>query len=185
MLTDEELTTRLGAALRDSVPEMTYTGPVPRVRRRGGLAATSVLVAATGIALTPAVLERGESPLPQAEPSARPGANHSALPGHTVIRTLDFAGLHLTYAEVDGRPGPLYFVIGPDLNLPADAEKADLDTPGDFDVWFADDSASGEPQVFVRPPDSSMLFGLYGAGWSRQQLTHLLEHPAAAQRGQD
>jgi hypothetical protein len=185
MLTDEELTTRLEAALRDSVPEMTYAGPVPRVRRRGGLAATSVLAAATALALTPAALERGQSPSPQAVPSARPGAHHSAPPGHTVIHTLNFAGLHLTYAEVDGLPGPLYMFIGPDVSLPADAEKVDLDTAGDVEVWFVDDPASGEPQVYVRQPDSSMLFGLYGQGWSRQQLITLLEHPEAAQRGQN
>jgi hypothetical protein len=29
-----------------------------------------------------------------------------------------------------------------------------------------------------------MLYGLYGPGWTRQQLINLLEHPAAAQRGQ-
>ena len=152
--------------------------------RRVGEVAVAV-DAGSQAALTPAVLETVESPLPQAEPSAHPGAHHSAQPGHTLIRTLDFAGLHLTHAEVDGRPGPLYFVIGPDLSLPAEAEKADLDTPRNVDVWFVDDAASGEPQVFVRPPDSSMLFGLSGAGWTRQQLTHLLEHPAAAKRGQD
>ncbi len=32
MLTDEELTTRLSAALHDGAPELTYAGPVPRVR---------------------------------------------------------------------------------------------------------------------------------------------------------
>jgi hypothetical protein len=77
-------------------------------------------------------------------------------------------------------PGPLYR----DLSLPADARKVDLDTPGDVEVWFVEDSASGEPQAYVRPADSSMLYGLYGPGWTRQQLINLLEHPAAAQRGQ-
>ena len=185
MLTDEELTRRLEAALRDSVPEMTYTGPVPRVRARGGLAGTSVLAAAAAMALTPAALERGESPSQQSGPSTTLGAHHSSPPGNTVIRTLDFAGLHLTYAEVHGMPGPLYLVIGHNLSLPADAQKVDLDTPGDVEVWFVEDPASGEPQAYVRPADSSMLYGLYGPGWTRQQLIYLLEHPAAAQGGQD
>jgi hypothetical protein len=185
MLTDEELTTRLRAALRDSVPEMTYTGPVPQVRGRGGLAATSVLAAATALVLTPAALERDQSPSPQPVPSARPDAHQSAPLGHTVIRTLDFAGLHLSYAEVDGLPGPLYLVGGPDLSLPADAKKVDLDFPGDIDVWFVDDPASGDPQLYVLPSDSSTLFGLYGPGWTREQLIDLLEHPMAAQRGED
>jgi hypothetical protein len=68
---------------------------------------------------------------------------------------------------------------------PADAEKLDLDTPGDVDVWFVDGSAPGDPQVYVRSPDSSMLFGMYGPGWTREQLIYLFEHPLAAQRGQD
>jgi hypothetical protein len=96
MLTDQELTRRLGAALRDSVPEMTYAGPVPRVRARGGLAVTSVLAAAAALALTPAALERAESPSAQSGPSTTPGAHQSSPPGNTVIRTLDFGGLHLT-----------------------------------------------------------------------------------------
>ena len=35
MLTDEELTTRLSAAFHESLPELTYAGPVPHVRRHG------------------------------------------------------------------------------------------------------------------------------------------------------
>jgi len=181
MLTDEELARRLRAALRDGVPEMTYAGRVPQVRRRGGLAATSVLVGATALTLAPAAFERGETPSPQADPSASPGAQHSASPGHTVIRTLDFGGLHLTYAVVDGLPGPLYLVVGDDLTPPTDAERLDLDTPGDVEVWFVSDPASGEPQLYVRPRDSSQFFGIYGQGWTREQLVYLLEHPLEAQ----
>lgn len=185
MLTDEELTTRLAVALRDSVPEMTYAGRVPQVRRRGGgLAAASVVAAATTVALVPAALDHAKSPSPGASPSSPPGAR-TATPPHRVLHTLDFAGLRLTYAEVVGERGLLYFVVGPDLGLPAGAEKVDVDTPGNLDVWFVDDSAAGEPQLYARSPDSSMLFGLYGEGWTREQLIFLLEHPTAAQRGQD
>jgi hypothetical protein len=184
MLTDEELTTRLGAVLRDSVPELTYAGTVPKVRRRGGLAATSVLTAATALALVPAGLNRLDDP-PQAGTDAGPDARHSPRTGHTVVRTVDVGGMHLTYAEVDGKPGPLYLVIGPDLSLPADAKEADLDTPGEARVWFVDAPAPGEPQVYVRTPASPMLYGLYGDGWTHEQLSHLLEHPMAAQRGED
>ena len=139
-----------------------------------------MLVGATALALAPAALDRGETPSPLAEPSASPGAQRSASPGHTVIRTLDFGGLHLTYAEVDGMPGPLYLVVGDDLTPPADAEKLDLDTPG-VDAWFVADPASGEPQLYVKPRDSSQLFGIYGQGWTREQLVYLLEHPLEAQ----
>ncbi len=139
-----------------------------------------MLVGATALALAPAALDRGETPSPLAEPSASPGAQRSASPGHTVIRTLDFGGLHLTYAEVDGMPGPLYLVVGDDLTPPADAEKLDLDTPG-VDAWFVADPASGEPQLYVKPRDSSRFFGIYGQGWTREQLVYLLEHPLEAQ----
>jgi len=182
MLTDEELTTRLRAALRDSVPEMAYAGPMPRVRRRAGLAATSVLAAAAALALVPAVLDQRDGTSSPVEPGASPGMGPSVQEGHTVVRTLDLGGVRLTYAEVDGMPGDLYFVLGPDLSLPADAEKVDIDFPGD--VWFAHASSGDEPQVYVRPGDSSMLFGLLAPGWTRQQLVDLLEHPAQVQRGQ-
>ena len=75
-----------------------------------------------------------------------------------MLRTLDFAGIRLTYAEIDGVAGHLYFVVGDDLRLPAHAEKVDVDTPGNLEVWVVDDSAAGEPQLYARSPHSPMLF---------------------------
>jgi hypothetical protein len=181
MLTDEELTTRLGAALRDSVPEMAYAGPMPRVRRRAGLAATSVLAAGAALALVPAALEWSDGTSSPTAPGIGPGTGHSLQQGHTVIRTLDLGGVRLAYADVDGMPGELYFVVGPDLSVPPDAEKVAVDFPGD--VWFVHAATGDEPQVYVRPGDSSMLFGLLAPGWTRQQLIDLLEHPVKVQRG--
>ena len=88
MLTDEELTRRLSAAFHEGVPELTYAGTVPQVRRRGtGLAATSVLAAAAALVLTPAALQRGADRPPSSVPSADPGVHDTGLQGHTVIRT--------------------------------------------------------------------------------------------------
>jgi hypothetical protein len=183
MLTDEELTRRLSAAFHEGVPELTYAGTAPQVRRRGtGLAATSVLAAAAALVLTPAALQRGADRPPSSVPSADPGVHDTGPQGHTVIRTVDLGGLHLTYAQMDAM-GPLYFTVGPDLSLPPDAEKADIDAAGNADVWFVDNPPSGEPQAYVKPKDSSMLYGLLAPGWTREQLIDLFEHPVAVQQG--
>jgi hypothetical protein len=174
MLTDDELTARLTTALEESVPDLTYTGRLPRVRRTGTLATTSVLAAATALALAPHALQRGPEPVPQGVPSVRPGGQAPTRAGHTVIRTLEVAGLRLSYASVDGSPGPLYFVLGPATGVPAGAEQVDVGMP--VDVWFVDDPAPGDPQVLIRPHDSSTLYGLLAPGWTRQQLLNLLEH---------
>ena len=44
MLTEDEMTTRLGAAFRENVPHLEYDGPVPRVRHHGALATTTSLI---------------------------------------------------------------------------------------------------------------------------------------------
>lgn len=179
MLTDEELTARLGAVFHQTAPELAYSGRVPLVRRTGSLAATSVLAAGAALALAPAALERDHATDPDTPTTSAP----SARAGHQVIRTVDLGGLRFTYAEVNGLPGPLYLVVGDHLGLPPDAEKADINAVGGADVWFAHEPAKGEAQVYVKPRGSSMLYGIYGAGWTREQLTFLLEHPLAAQRG--
>ncbi|WP_151081444.1 hypothetical protein [Nocardioides cynanchi] len=174
MLTDEELTTRLAAAFRETVPELTYTGRVPRVRRTGTLATTSVLAASTALALAPHALQHNAELTPRATPSARPGDHATRPTGHTVTRTLEVAGLRLTYASVDGRPGPLYFVLGPTTGVPADAEQLHLGLA--VDVWFVPDAGPGDPQVLLQPHDSATLYGLLAPGWTRQQLVDMLEH---------
>jgi hypothetical protein len=179
MLTDEELTSRLTTAFQESVPELTYTGRVPRVRRSATLATMSVLAAATALALAPHALQRGPEPAPQGALSVRPSGQSPTRAGHTVTRTLDVAGLRLTYASVDGSPGPLYFVLGPDTGVPAGAEQVDVGLP--VDVWFVDDPAPGDPQVLIRTHDASTLYGLLAPGWTHQQLLDLLEHGSQQQ----
>jgi hypothetical protein len=198
MLTDDELTRRLGAAFRGTVPEMEYGGRVPHVRHHGGLATTSVLAAGVALALAPALapiaLEQGPDRTPGAVPGLRPDIRPSGPAGRTVTHTVDFGGLRLTYASVDGKPGPLYFVGGPDLRVPAGAEKLDLDLP--VDAWYVPDAADGEPALYIRHrggcPDTQEgcppgymppLYGLLATGWTREQLVGLLEHPVEAQGG--
>lgn len=196
MLTDDELTTRLGAAFRENVPDLEYDGPVPRVRHHGALATTTVLSAAVALALAPVALQQGRDRAPHAAPSPVPSSvpdSHRPHPtGPSTTHTLDVGGLRLTYASVDGKPAQLYFVGGPDLSLPADAEK--LDVGLSVDVWYVADPASGDPDLYVRPrggcPDTQdgcppgytpPLYGVLAPGWTRQQLVDLVEHPVEAQ----
>lgn len=192
MLTDEELTTRLSAAFHESVPELVYAGPVPRVRRgHPGLAATSALAAATALVLTPAALQRGDDGRPDARQTTDPGPHQRS--GHPVVRTLDIAGLHLSFASVDGAPGPLSLAVGNDLTVPDDAEKVDLGLP--VDVYFVDHPVSGEPQVYISThlcpdtaegchgaPPPTFTYGVLAPGWTRQQLMDFLQHPVRTQR---
>jgi hypothetical protein len=195
MLTDDELSTRLSAAFRDAAPELSYTGPVPHVRRGGsGLVATSGLAVAAALVLLPSALKDDTEPAPQNRPSANPGQYHTSpyRAGPKEVRTIDIAGLRLTSASVDGDPGPLYFVGGNHLKIPADAKKVDVGLP--VDVFFADHSANGDPQVYLSYqvcPDTTegcngaapttTVVGLSAPGWTKQQLMELLEHPVEAQ----
>jgi hypothetical protein len=194
MLTDEELTTRLSAALHDGVPPLTYAGPVPRVRRGAtGLATTSVLAAAAALVLTPAALQHGDGRVPDAGPGSSRDPGPST--GSRVVRTLDIGGVHLSFATTSGDPGPLYAVGGNDLQVPPDAEKVDVPgVPGEY--WFAQDPVGDEPQVYVghrlcpdttdgcngKPPHL-VVFGILAPGWTRDQLMRLLEHPVATEDG--
>jgi hypothetical protein len=177
MLTDEELTTRLCAAFDQSVPELEYAGAVPRVRHRGGLAATSVLAATAALALAPAALQHDRPGEPAAVPS--PATHHAPTGqhtgGHSVTHTLDLGSLHLTYATTSGRSRLLYLLGPGGVPVPPDAEKVDLDIPAQ--VWFAVDPGPREPQVYVEPDGSTFTYGILGRGWTRQQLIELLEHP--------
>jgi hypothetical protein len=193
MLTDEELTTRLSAALHDGAPPLTYAGPVPHVRRGStGLAATSFLAATAALVLTPAALQHGDGSAPDAGPGTSRGPGPST--GPRVVRTLDLGGVHLSFATTDGDPGPLYAVGGNDLQVPDDAEKVDVPgVPGEY--WFAKNPVGDEPQVYVGHrlcPDTTdgcdgkpaqlEVFGILAPGWTRDQLMQLLEHPVATER---
>jgi hypothetical protein len=193
MLTDEELTTRLSAAFQDTVPELTYAGPVPQVRRGGsGLVATSALAAVAAVILAPSALERDTARSPDA--LRNPGATTGPSPSrHRVVRTLDLGGIHLSFATTGADPGPLYAVLGADMRVPDDAEKVEIGTPGEY--WFAKNPASGEPQVYIghrlcpdttagcdgRPPKLE-IYGILAPGWTRDQLMQLLEHPVSTER---
>jgi hypothetical protein len=171
MLTDEELTTRVRAALRASVPDLSYDGRVPQVHRGpGALAATAAAAAGTALALAPVALQAGDDRAPDAGPST---GTHSSSAGHGERHTLLVAGLHLTYAATAGDLSVLY-TGGDGLTLPPDAQKADLGIAAE--VWFVDDPADGEPSMYVRGPGSSMIYGVLAPGWTRQQLTDLVEH---------
>src|SRR5262245_3148485 len=147
MLTDEELTTRLSAAFHESVPELTYAGPVPQVRRNHtGLMATSALAAAAALVLMPAALQRGEDGASRLAPSANPGEHESSSAGRHVY-TLDLGGVRRSFASSADDPGDIYFMFGPDMTLPPDVEKLDLGLP--YDVWLVDNPASGQPQIYI------------------------------------
>jgi len=196
MLTDEELAARLGAAFRETVSEIKYGGAVPRVRHRGGLATISVLAAAAAtvaVALAPTAVQRGQNRTADAMPSLGPVTRHSPSSGRTLTHTVDFGSLRLSYASVDGKPGPLYFTGGAHLRLPASAEKLNLHLP--VDVWYVPNAAAGQPDAYTRPrggcPDTVQgctpgyrprLIGLVAPGWTREQLLDLFEHPVQTQR---
>ena len=188
MLTDDELTARLGAAFHETASGMEYGGPVPHVRQHGGLATTSVLAATAALALAPVALHQGHDPAPDSLPSVGPATPRSGPAGRTTIHTVEFGDLRLSYASVAGTPGPLYFVGGPSLSLPASAEKLDLGLP--VDVWYDPDATQGEPSLYTRHrggcPDTTQgctpgytpqLIGLLAPGWTKAQLVDLLEHP--------
>ncbi len=193
MLTDEELTTRLSAAFHESAPELTYAGPVPRVRRgHTGLVATSAMAAAAAIALTPAALQRGDEQPSRSVPSAGPGAHRSAAAGHGRVYRLNLGGLRLSFASAEGDPGNIYYYVGPNVTVPPDAEKLDLGLP--YDVWYDDHAASGQPQIYVGHrtcpdtvdgcdggPPQLEVFGILAPGWTRDQLIYLIEHPLYGQ----
>lgn len=171
MLTDEELTSRLSAALRETVPELTYAGRVPQVRRGpGGLAATTAVAAGTTLALAPVALQGGQGRSPDAIPST---SVHTHRPGHAQRHTLMVAGLRLTYATTAGHLS-LFYTGGDGLTLPPDAQRADLGIAAE--VWFVDDPADGDPAMYVRGPGSSMIYGIIAPGWTRQELTDLFLH---------
>jgi hypothetical protein len=189
MLTDEELTTRLRAAFHETVPELTYAGPVPQVRRgHTGLVATSALAAAAALVLTPAALQRGDDRPSRGVPSATPGAHRSSPAQHGRVYTFDLGGFRLSFASDEGDPDDVYFYLGPDLTVPSDAEKLDLGLP--YDVWYVDNPASGQPQIYVghrtcpdtaegcngEPPQLE-IFGILAPGWTKDQLVYLIEHP--------
>jgi hypothetical protein len=171
MLTDDELATRLGTAFHESVPELEYAGAMPRVRHRGGLAATSVLAATAALALTPAALQHTDDRAPVALPSA--GQSTHDQTGRTGIRTLTVAGLHLTYAATADQSA-LAFEVGDAVTLPPDAQKVDVDIPAE--VWLVADPATGDPAMYVRADGTTPLYGVVAPGWTRQQLIDLLEH---------
>lgn len=171
MSTDDELTTRLSAALHESVPELTYAGRVPQVRRGpGALAATTAVAAGTALALAPIALQGGDGRAPDATPTT---SVHTHRPGHAQRQTLQVAGLRLTYATAAGHLS-LFYTGGDGLTLPPDAQQADLGIAAE--VWFVDDPAEGDPAMYVRAPGSSMIYGVVAPGWSRQDLTDLLLH---------
>jgi hypothetical protein len=177
MLTDEELTERLGRAFRASTQELEYSGRVPRVRRVGGGTVGSVLaVTTTALALTPAALQHGADSPAGTVSDGRAGTPHATAGGRHVVHTFDLGPLRLTYATVTDEQGDL-FLVGPDLTPPPDAEKVDLDIPAD--VWFAAHPTGDDPQVYIRPSPTSDTYGIVARGWTRQQLIHLLEHPTA------
>lgn len=178
MLTDEELTTRLSAAFRAEAPELTYAGRLPHVRRGvPGLTATTVVGAAAALALAPAALQHDHLKAPDAAPSTR--TTHHAQ-AHGAVHTLVLGSLRLTYAATAGQ-GDLSFVGAPGgLTVPADAQKVDLGIPAQ--VWFAADPAEGDPQVYVLPDGSSTTYGIYGQGWTHQELVDLLQHPVSDQQ---
>jgi hypothetical protein len=153
-----------------------------------------VLAAAAALALVPSAVQQGRERVPDAVPSQRPSSHQSGRADRTVTHTVSFAGLRLTYASVDGMPGPLYLVGGPDLSLPAGAEKLDLDLR--VDVWYVADPAEGQPDLYTRarggcpdtvegctPGYTPQLYGLLAPGWTREQLIRLMEHPVEMQGG--
>jgi hypothetical protein len=200
MLTDEELTAGLSSAFHESVPELGYARPLPRVPRRGvsaGVVTTSALAAATAIVLTPAALQHDAGRVPQAGPGSTDATHHSSPVErrHRAARTLDVAGLHLSSASVAGDPGPLYFVGGDGLAVPDDAQQVDLGLS--VDVFFAAHPTGEDPQVYIRyracpdtvdgcdgAPPPTHVYGVLAPGWTRQQLMQLMEHPVKTQRAQ-
>ena len=147
MLTDEELTTRLSAAFHEACPKLTYAGPVPHVAGAAPGSPRPPPWPSPDMVLVPAALaERPSGPRRRTERWAHLGKRESS--GHRVVRTLDIAGLHLSFATTKGDPGPVYAVLGDNLEVPEDAEKVDVNTPGQY--WFREKPPSGEPQVYGR-----------------------------------
>ena len=107
MLTDDDLSRRLGDVFHGAAADLRYSGPMPTAHRRpsaGWIALPAVAAAAGLVAVAGPVLDRSPTPVPMTVPQAGPAATTAAPAVET--RTITVAGYTLTYKAEVGAPDP-------------------------------------------------------------------------------
>ncbi|MFI5959522.1 hypothetical protein [Cryptosporangium sp. NPDC051539] len=183
MITDEDLSRRLGAAFSDAAADLRYSGPVPTARRTPSAAwlALPVVAAAAGaVAVGAPLLDHSSStPVPLAVPHTGPAATRSAGVGpEMVTKTIALAGYEFTYTAPAGSPDPLRYSQDPGP-VPAGARPIDLPkgaVPGH--AWIGKDPATGDAALWVQVPtrNQGQVFAIYSSVWSQDQLIDLLHN---------
>ncbi|GAB3200279.1 hypothetical protein GCM10027062_19280 [Nocardioides hungaricus] len=172
MLTDDDLTTELRAAFRDTTTDLRYAGRVPTPRNR---LAVGVPLAATAVAAaTLAVVWAGSAEAPAPAPEATP--TQGPVAPRMVTDTIRVAGYSFTYRYAAGEQpvNDLYAMLG-DVSLPADAKP--IDAPEGVKAWAGTDDGSGDRGVWVRPSTAigGAMYAVLSPTWTDEQLASLLE----------
>lgn len=179
MLTDEDLTTGLGAAFRGTTEHLTYQGRT-RPRRTASVALPLVAASVTAGAIVLAAHPWTEPPGPV---TARPAIGHRTSPspsvqtstgGRVVEQRISLAGFTLTYVHRVGDPDPLHAELRP-AGLPSGLRAVPL-SGTEAKAWVGKDPATGENALYVKAPtrNHNRLFVLLSSRWSQQQLVQLI-----------
>ncbi|TQS43010.1 hypothetical protein [Cryptosporangium phraense] len=173
MITDDDLTRRLGAAFEGAAADLRYAGPVPAARRTPSTAWLA-LPAVAGLAVAGvALVEQPSAPVPQAVPAP------SASLGTPTTTTITVAGFRMTYQARPGSPAPLRSSLDPGP-VPSGARPVAPPrgaVPG-VRAWVGQDPATGDAALWVEAPtrNEGRRFALYSSVWSQQQLVELFRN---------
>jgi hypothetical protein len=178
MLTDDDLTLELEAAVRSGTADLAYNGR----RRPRRIAPVAVPLAAATVAITAvaiSVTTSGPAPAPTAAPTAAPtGTSTGTAPTATgtpmVTDTIRLAGFTLTYQHARGETAPLYATM--DASLP-DGVTA-VSAPDGVQAWVGKDPVHGGNALWVKAPtrNDGRLFALHSDSWTTDQLVDLFHH---------
>ncbi|WP_300682107.1 hypothetical protein [Nocardioides sp.] len=166
MLTDDELTSQLGGAMRESAQPLRYAGPMPRARRgpNGAWVAVPAMAAAAAVGVA-VIHDQAPTGAPQvtATGTPRPGTNDAV-----VTDTFTVAGytVSVRHRAGDRLADDAVIVDGP---APAGAERLRID--GSAQAWLGTD-AQGRNGLWVISPvrNGGRSFGIVSPTWSKATL---------------
>ena len=174
MLTDDELTTELGAAFRAGTTEVTYRGR-RRPRRTAVVAVPVAAVTVAIAALAVGAATAGHDPVPApAVAIGTPTSPASSAAPALVTDTIELAGYTVTYERRAGEQPPLYATM--DSALPDGAKE--ISAPAGAQAWVGTDPRTGDNTLWVKAPtrNNGKLFALHSSAWSQEQLVDLFHH---------
>jgi hypothetical protein len=175
MLTDDDLIRELEAGFRDETYGLRYAGPAPNPRRSAvPWSVLPVAAAVAAIVVVPRIGGPGLStPVP---PQPEPSVQVSPASPKVVTHRVDLAAFQSAVARAGDSWPPLTWRIGVrELKVPADAEPVEgVASPAK--AWVSTDPDSGLATLWIDAPTRAggMTFSASGAGWSQDQLIHLL-----------